>query len=83
MKTTEKMLIDRNLANKLEKLGARVQNTKYTIVLTNDYHPTATMTLEDSRDFEKAPSKKQINEWLEDIDAEFNFPYDYYNINKL
>jgi len=55
---------------------------KYTIVLKNDYHPTTTMTLETSRDFEKAPSNKQISDWLKDIDEEFNFPYDYYDITE-
>ena len=55
---------------------------KYTIVLKNDYHPTTTMTLETSRDFDKAPSKKQISDWLKDIDEEFNFPYDYYDITE-
>ena len=55
---------------------------KYTLTLVNDYHPTTKMTLETSKDFETKPSKKQINQWLKDIDDEFNFPYDYYNITE-
>ena len=54
---------------------------KYTLTLKNDYHSTTTMTLETTKDFETQPSKKQINKWLKEIDDEFNFPYDYYEIN--
>lgn len=51
----------------------------YTLVLTNDNYLTK-MTLETHKNFDKAPSKKDISDWLIDIDAEFNFPYDYYHI---
>ena len=53
---------------------------KYTLTLINDYHPTTKMTLETSKDFEKEPTGMQVSAWLKDIDDEFNFPYDYYNI---
>ena len=53
---------------------------KYTLILKNDYHPTTTITLETTKDFETKPSKKQIQKWLKEVDDEFNFPYDYYNI---
>jgi hypothetical protein len=59
--------------------GESIMKT-YTLVLTNDYHPTTKMTLETHKNFDKAPSKKDISDWLIDIDAEFNFPYDYYNV---
>jgi len=52
----------------------------YTLVLTNDYHPTTKMTLETHKSFDNPPTKKEVSDWLIDIDAEFNFPCDYYHI---
>ena len=54
---------------------------KYTLTLKNDYHPTTTLTLQTSKFFKNHPSKSQINQWLKEIDDEFNFPYDFYEIN--
>ena len=52
----------------------------YTLVLTNDYHPTTKMTLETHKNFDNPPTKEDISDWLYDVHGEHDFPYDYYHV---
>jgi|19_taG_2_1085344.scaffolds.fasta_scaffold85052_3 hypothetical protein len=55
----------------------------YKLELVNDYNPSFTLKFETHKEFNISPSEDQIKEWIKDIEEEFNFHYDYYNVKKV
>jgi len=66
------------------QLNIKIKNKNmYKLELVNDYNPSFTLKFETHKEFNVSPSEDKIKEWIKDIEEEFNFHYDHYNVEKV